>query len=553
MVNPTIEPRFDSRGLPEGYDPHKFYEYHIAKNSEAAEGLELFVYRLMPWAMIKSIAFAIDPLSGFKVSTGVVTKANRTRKRGVDTVLMVRTLRFRRISTHSGSVPNWENHPGQWGPLRADPDTVTTSSGNQGNQPVILDKIIDTTNRTRLINSDVGELDRFSSKIRCPGRTIRYGSRRYIFKTRIPPSMNEIAIDGEYNSYSIEGPAATLPLTTYNNLVTSEHSIASALMASKVLGIYKGILPTARNYSFFRNLVELRDLPRGILQLRETLRNLVSLERSLKVPSKLVGKIRNLKTSIDDIPKEYLSYHFGWKQTVSDVNDLLKSPSRISKQINFLLKRDGKDTTYRSSRKYATASTGVSGFSHDVLTGEYSPSIQSRIERETELRMVVNANFRFPDVNTPAFIEHTYLDKLGIYPRATDIYNLVPWTWLIDWFTGLGNYVEIIDNINHDRSLINWGFLTAIVDGRLVTDFSSKSDFHDTGQYDSNPGYDNVTTTTNAHSATLDFTLQLRKDIANVLSVHKTSDATTLSTYQGSILAAIIQQAGKLRSSPAFR
>ncbi|DAD50447.1 maturation protein [ssRNA phage Gephyllon.1_24] len=553
MVNPTIEPRFDTRGLPEGYDPHKFYEYHIDKNAADARGLELFVYRLMPYSLIKSIAFAIDPLSSFKTSTGVVTPANRTRYRGTNNVLLTRTLHLDKWSDHTASVPNWDNIPGRWGPLATDPTVHFHDSGNQGNQVALLDKIIDTTKRTRLVNSDTGTLDKFSSVRNVPGRQFTTIRTSYVYKDRTPPSLPEIAIDREVKRYSIVGPASTLSKSTFDNLVLSEHTIANTLMAKQGLGMYTGLLPEHRDYTFFRNLVELRDIHRTIISLHETTRNLRNLESVLKIPSKLVSKIRSFKTVIDDIPKEYIAYHFGWKQTVKDTIDLLKAPGKISKKINFLLARNGKDTTYRTKRKFSSASTGVSGFSHDVLTGEYSALVSSRIERETELRMVVNANFRFPDVNLPSFKHHLYADKLGIYPRITDIYNLVPWTWLNDWFTGLGNYIDIIDTMNHDKSLINWGFLTADVRGKLTTDYESKSDSHDTGQFNSDPGWDFVTTQVNRHTSVLDFSFQLRKDIASILSVQKTSDVSSLTTYQASILAALIQQAGKLRSSPAFR
>jgi hypothetical protein len=362
-----------------------------------------------------------------------------------------------------------------------------------------------------------------------------------------PDDYPRISFGVDHDSSVTNGAAAVLSRSNFDNLISVEKAATIALMNQEALKMYSGILPSTRNYNFFRNLVELRDIPRGILQLQETMRNLRSLEASLKIPSKLVSKIRRFKTSLDDIPKEYLGYHFGWKQTYKDVSDLLKSPTKISRQINFLISRNGKDTTYRSNRNFESVTTGISGFDYDVLYGEYSPSTESRIQRSTELRMVVNANFTLPAVNTPAFIEHLWLDKLGIYPRVTDIYNLIPWTWLIDWFTGVGNYIEVIDNINHDSSLINWGFLTAKTKGKLVTDFRSKSDQTTRIFKDFDPGIVSTTTVINNHQSNLDYTFQLRKDIASLTLVHKTSDISSLTDYQKSILAAIIAQSGSGR------
>jgi hypothetical protein len=49
---------------------------------------------------------------------------------------------------------------------------------------------------------------------------------------------------------------------------------------------------------------------------------------------------------------------------------------------------------------------------------------------------------------------------LGLQLRVIDIYNLIPFTWLFDWFTGLGAYINMIESVNDDRFLINFGFMT---------------------------------------------------------------------------------------------
>lgn len=53
-----------------------------------------------------------------------------------------------------------------------------------------------------------------------------------------------------------------------------------------------------------------------------------------------------------------------------------------------------------------------------------------------------------------------YLEKLGLWPTPTDVLDLIPWSWLVDWFIGLHDYVQLMSEINTDRFLINYGFLT---------------------------------------------------------------------------------------------
>jgi uncharacterized protein YlbG (UPF0298 family) len=317
-------------------------------------------------------------------------------------------------------------------------------------------------------------------------------------------------------------------------------------MSSEGLGMLKNITPQSRDYSLFRNIIELRDVPRTILQLRTTLQNLRSQELVLdlsKLSLKFKKKIFSLTTALDDIPSEYLAYHFGWKQTYSDTLGLLRSPGRIAKKINLLIERNGKPTTYRTKRNFVLSDTGIPGFGDYVVPyGESQDgSVQHRLDREIELRMMVNTTFTFPNVDLPDFVEQQFIDQLGIYPRATDIYNLVPWTWLIDWFSGLGNYVEIIDNINHDRSLINYGFLTYESKGKVTSILNTHVENNSTITHN-NISTHTVNKVYSSHSSVWEYTFQRRKDLAGILDVNATSDPTSLTPYQNSILGALLTQ-----------
>jgi hypothetical protein len=549
MANPPDAERRDTRGLPEGYDPRNFYEYRTSQLIASASGVERFVYRLMPFAYIKSVVFAIDPFSKFRTSAGIVTPANRKRVRATDSILNIRRVKHVIYNTSRSSVSNYRNIPGNVGPVADNPPYHAESEFEQPRQEVLPDYTLDTTKRTRLVNSDIGELELLKSSINSPGRTVRHSSTsRSTFTLNSPPNDFQTITEGtDSESYAYLGNAGRLAKSVFDNRIASEKVALSQLMNDNILKMVTGTMPVNRDYTLFRNAVELRDFRRSILQLQETMRNLGVLERALKVPSKRISKIRAFKTSLRDIPKEYVGYHFGWAQTYRDMTSLMLAPDKITKRINFLMSRNGKDTTYRTKRTFASADTGVSGFDYDNLSGEYDLSIESKIERETELRLVINANFRFPDVDLPNFKTHLFREKLGIYPSVTDMYNLVPWTWLLDWFTGVGNYVEIIDNINHDNTLINWGMLTGVVKGKLTTDFKSKSDNWSRVYVNNVQVSEDRNVVQNAHTSTCEYTFQLRKDVSNLPNVHVTSDISSLTNYQASILGGILSQSTKHR------
>jgi hypothetical protein len=141
------------------------------------------------------------------------------------------------------------------------------------------------------------------------------------------------------------------------------------------------------------------------------------------------------------------------------------------------------------------------------------------------------------------------LKKIGLIPTISDFYDLVPWSWLVDWFTGLGDYVHAVDYVNSDPSMINYGFATIVTDIGINTHFRVPvKDQHE--MIISGGGHSITSSTQNLnHVSHADIRIQARKNLANVRDdVSVTSDMSTLTLYQQSILGALIAS-----RKPAFR
>lgn len=554
-TNPYDYSRNDTRGLPQGFDPRMFYEYRYLSNLKTATGLEGLILKYMPYGLIRSVVFAIDPLRDFKVAPHRITPSNRQRKKAVESVLTTQRKRTNQFRAYSHSqTPNYNGISVCWSPGRVEHlDATGTQVADLTTQPPLVQEINDTTRRTRLIGSEQGTMDSFQGFMSSPARRVDKVNRYdYIYHPAegIPsPECSERGGDANRGSDSIDlwwsdiGPtAAVLFPSTLNNLRTSELAYLEDLISRNVLAMFKDWSPNRRDYTLFRNVVELRDIPRSINSLNDTLRNLRSLFVSLGSKPRLRDSVFDLRRTAGNIPSEYLSYHFGWKQTYKDLMDLLALPEKMSKKYAFLIKRAGKPTTFRTKRTFLSAlSEGVSGFDYDTSPYEGDVVVSHKLERETELRLVINATFDFPPPDAISLNLKKFLDQIGAVPRPTDIYNLVPWTWLLDWFTGLGNYVEVIDNINRDTSLINWGMITGQTKGRLVTNFKSKSDRLVVTTEDFVGRSEVLSHAENNHTSFYQYECRIRKDAATALNVNTTSDPR-LSVYQKSILGALLAQ-----------
>lgn len=558
-LNPV--PRFDSRGLPEGYDVESLFQYRYDTLASSSKGAESFLYKYIPVSLVRSVAFAIDPTYRYKISPGTITAANRTRHRATASVLLSRQKVYTRNYTHYSQESNYKGIA-----ICGSPYLVTVTVPTPGNtnalvaQDVLPERISDTTTRTRLLGSKQGELEFFKHTMLSPPRSYRRGSvtRRYTSGANADESCRIVGgvPDYEVGSDDYEtrtyGPyGAVLPLQVYESLRSSEISFNKAYAQKEAISMLKGISPFSRDYSLSRNLAELKDLPRSVASLQQTMSDLRKLFSSLNRSPKLRDNIFDLgsKTAAN-IPSEYLSFHFGWKQTYKDLKELLDLPAKLSRRLNFLIERSGKATTFRSTRNSLSAVSGVSGFVYEANDNNWPQSQVSRIVRESELRLVINGTFDFPTINSPQFRQRFFADKIGLIPRFTDVYNIIPWTWLIDWFTGLGNYIELIEEINHDPTLINWGVITCHTKGKLITELSHISATYTTIHVNNVMTEDGWKNTDLTHASVLEYECRTRQNVANVLEVKQTTIPSSLSGYQLSILGAILaQRTGNTRPS----
>lgn len=541
--------RRDTRGLPEGFDPHKFYEYKINILSAQAEGAEALLYRLLPFNLIRSFAIAIDPFYKLRVSSGTITPVNRKISRQ-------KSLGYRQLTVHNfssvrkkASAINWLNIPGCVGPILtvpSPPDESYTSFGAY--QDPIGEFRYDTTYRTRLLGSKTGEFEKFNFTLLSPQRTSTYYYRDEAFydtsSYEYPSYPNRIETSTRSVVRTLPTSASLSP-SVVQQLSSQEKEYASALMAEHALSLYKSVNPMSRGYSLVRNIVELRDVPSSVLSLRESFLSFRNLYRRLSSPDTigLRNRIFDLQSIGRTVSNEYLSYQFGWRQLYSDIQGLLTYPEKAARQIEFLLTRRGKPTTYRSKRVIPSAISGVSGFSYQIVDTDADPRVtESRLERLSEVRCVYNATLDFPPPLIPSFRRDLFFRKIGLAPDPIDLYNLVPWTWLYDWFTGLGNYLELIETINQDPSIVNYGFITVDIRGKLITQFDWRNKT-ELAHSDGRPG--SVSYVSSSHQSTLEYRYNIRRDMSSVFDVASVSSGKGLTPYQQSILGALMLQRTK--------
>lgn len=530
----------DSRGLPSTIDPHMFYEYRARTLSMSSSGIEKLIWRLIPYSYIRSFTIAIDPLYKYKVSPVRITSANRNRTIIRNSVLNKITLYQNNGNRHQQSI-TYNGCP-----------TGAISSGqiSTNSSAVVQTQMAregfwshDTTYRTRNPFSDFGEADWFSVSFNLPSRS--YSVRRRDYQTYTVPSC-PFSSRIEWWDYWNDGTfdkGAYVEQADLNIIKLREILKSQEMIQEHGLEVLRKATPTSRRFNLARSIIELKDLPRSISSLKRAAEGLLEV-RSAISDGRIRDLVFSLNTNHKSVPSEYLSYHFGWKQLYKDIMSALNEPARVTNRINYLISRSGKFTKFGAVSKYTDSIQGP-GCTYKVSAYDSERETSHVCNRRFTLRASLGASFTFPGADLPRFREDVFRKMLGVNISLGDLYDLTPWTWLLDWYTGLGNYLHIIEEINSDPYLIDYGFVSCLTEGTIVTTF----------KYTNVDTYDDKVDTSkthiefkkrNVHSSSIDFKSYLRVDASRVGDlVRSRSNPGSLTPYQNSILGALLWQRTK--------
>ncbi len=319
--------------------------------------------------------------------------------------------------------------------------------------------------------------------------------------------------------------SAFLDEATLSTLRQTEELRLNQIIAERGSRLVISALPNHRDMSLFRSLVELRDLPRT---LKSTLEQLMSLGK---------GTERIFNRAGDS----HLTVQFGWAPLVSDVQKVMDLLDTLPARINRLQSREFMPSTFHSTQSFWDENVPTT-----ALMIPYNPALEKLISagtlnsRRVQLRASVNCYLRLPDISPFPYSEKFKFTHLyGLNPTVADIYALTPWTWLFDWFSGLGEYITCLIALNEEPSLINHGCVSA----KSTLYLNSTSTHEMTGRRVVKRGTTTIVDETTKYrfgiSGKAELVTYTRMDASKIPDVACTSTMTGLSTWQASILSAL--------------
>lgn len=194
--------------------------------------------------------------------------------------------------------------------------------------------------------------------------------------------------------------------------------------------------PSRATLSLPNFVFELKDLPgmiRDIGRLKLLYKNRKYLARPVK-----------------ESANYYLSYQMGWKPLISDLRKMLDFQSHVDKKMRELdrlynnggLQRKVRIPSWTQVVSSESAQTAESSITSDVT---FNRTIITEIERWGTVRW-------YPSSRPSTRLSSKQLARLarrlafGLRPSSKVVWDAIPWTWLIGWFSNADEFIQAHDN-----------------------------------------------------------------------------------------------------------
>ena len=217
-----------------------------------------------------------------------------------------------------------------------------------------------------------------------------------------------------------------------------------------VFGQISGYAPLGAHSGWALDLVAGTNPSRPVLTPPEMIQNLIELPKLLRQTFAFLANPRKRVSSFKNVADDYLAFKFGWMPFVKDLSDLLDLQAYVIKRRKELLQLySGKGLRRRLRFKNET----------QVLQSKYTEAFDSGASIEFEVLLIVTrktwgtARWR-PTAPPPFALNDEALNQkarqlvLGMTSEglAKGLWNVIPWTWLLGWFTNVGKFLQVNSN-----------------------------------------------------------------------------------------------------------
>ena len=315
------------------------------------------------------------------------------------------------------------------------------------------------------------------------GRTYE---QNYEWNNPVPSSAPRLLLNGSYVSDTVgafipdmgtffrdKGATLLSPNTSYNPSTLAPNGLDRVGSSSRMIN---DMNPYSNQASFLATATELLrgDIPQLLPKLRKHRDQILRLKKEFKT----------YKQAAKFIGQQSLNVQFGWAPIMRDIAagiELLISidralfPSDSTRRRRKRVIFEASHLTDRSvdwciaphlTDRYSGWSPGPS---QTALWNSRSPSgFVQRASLATHLAIRGTADVwttaKFRTGLSPNAVSNGYLDRgidlLGLRLTPEVVWELTPWSWLIDWFSNTGTIIANVSTLGATNALLNYAYST---------------------------------------------------------------------------------------------
>lgn len=225
---------------------------------------------------------------------------------------------------------------------------------------------------------------------------------------------------------------------------------------------YNRAKPARPNFSAALSLYELKDTPGMLRDLVRDFRSLVKKE----------ARKQGLRKKVSRTAQWHLAVQLGWLPLLGDIQKLIETQRNAQKILTQLIRDEGRKIRRRveilNTEEFATATyVRATALPNPMAGTKYSLGGDTVVTHRTKKRVWAEGQFRYYLPGGPKDIrwKKKMLRRIFGFRITPDlIYNAIPWTWLIDYFTNLGDLVDAVSSGVEDRLYCDYFYVMSTVE-----------------------------------------------------------------------------------------
>jgi hypothetical protein len=173
----------------------------------------------------------------------------------------------------------------------------------------------------------------------------------------------------------------------------------------------------------------------------------------------------------NSLGKEYLNVQFGWVPFLNDLRRLYDTWNSVNSRLAQIIRDNGKGirrraTLYRNSNTVVSTVGGEGSYNIGFpLSYNYTdPTAGTGVSKKTVVeseKIWFSGRFRYyiPDVTDDQWTKDAKSALFGLNPTPALLWELMPYSWLIDWFSNVGDVINNLSSNGIADLLLDYGYV----------------------------------------------------------------------------------------------